>query len=354
MPRARLPSLLVIVLASNPALSAGQEAGAPCAALAAHVKTVVSDPRTFHGAGSFDAESVLTPLINRVHKEPADADLIEKAAKLFGENADNLPFELEHVEGAVWRAYWAQGTAHCVDERFFSLGEDGVPRVIATPAIYGDLCSSSMRSVGTVAGKLALIELEYREHPFQGLDLVVTPWSGDWRPACEVSIRFRDAFRVTEKFCHDRAVCRAAVTLAPKLAEAFARDTTGKTLGDVAPAAVDDAATLAARLKAAKKKLDEPDPRNTILPSFGIKPRTEWPNYSLTYALTWIGLGGKNYLARVGIGGPGWREIGDSLIAVYEDAPSGLKPMASVVVQRHVTGLRSVKTSVPRAYGDSH
>lgn len=52
----------------------------------------------------------------------------------------------------------------------------------------------------------------------------------------------------------------------------------------------------------------------------------------------------------IGIGGVGWREMGDYLIAFYADDMHGLDPVASFVVERQNTGLQMVTTSVPQPY----
>jgi hypothetical protein len=52
---------------------------------------------------------------------------------------------------------------------------------------------------------------------------------------------------------------------------------------------------------------------------------------------------------RVGIGALDWRDIGDYLVAIYSDEQHGLSPVATYVVQRRVTGLQSVETSVLHA-----
>lgn len=343
-------SLLMIAFVSVPLFAAGEDALAPCDAIAAQVKAKTVVLKVFEHLQPFNADDLLTPLINMSQPEPARDELFAKAAQLFDGEPDNQSFELQHVGGAVWRAYKVQGTAHCMDERFFVENQDGVLSVIATPPTYGVLCWNGMRSVGTIAGKPALIEREYREQPFQGLDVEVTPWSAGWLPTCQVSIRFDDAFRVAERFCGSRSVCSEASTLAPKLALALARASDGKLLGTIAPPTPDEAKAFNAHLVAAQKSFKSNQSGHALLPTFGKTPRTEYPNYSDTYAVALVKIGGKIFLARVGTGGVGWRAIGDYLIAIYANDSPSVQPIASYVVQRQLTGLRSIEISVPSPY----
>jgi hypothetical protein len=87
-----------------------------------------------------------------------------------------------------------------------------------------------------------------------------------------------------------------------------------------------------------------------MLPTFGAKPRTEYANYAGNHQVALVEIAGKTLIARIGIGGVGWREIGDYLIAFYTDDAHGVDPVASFVVERQNTGLQSVTTSVPQPY----
>lgn len=351
-------SLLMIVQAAAPAFAAGGSASAPCDAVAAHVKTMAANPAIFETNPPFDAQALLAPLVSIPQSAPVNAEYAEvytKAAPLlFPETreADDRPvLDIQHVEGGPWRAVALQGTAHCTFERFFTRNSDDTLSSIATPEAYGNLCWSSWRDVGIIAGKPALIEQEEQDHPLMGLDVEITPWSAaEWTKACRVSIRFNDAFRVAEQFCSDhQAVCSSAQSLAPKLAQALARVVDGKTLGDVSPPTPVEAKDFDARLASAKKAFETHDPGDAVLPTFGANPRTEFPYYGSTDAVVLVDVDGKTYIARVGIGALGWRDIGDYLVAIYSDDQNGLNPVASYVVQRRVSGLQSVETSVPHA-----
>jgi hypothetical protein len=310
----------MIVQAAAPVFAAGGGASAPCDAVAAHVKTMAANPAIFETNPPFDAHALIAPLVSIPQSAPVNAEYAEvytKAAPLLfpetRETDDRPVLDIQHVEG-------------------------------------GNLCWSSWRDIGIVAGKPALIEQEEQDHPLMGLDVEITPWSAaEWTKACRVSIRFNDAFRVAEQFCSDQAVCSSAQSLAPKLAQALARVVDGKTLGDVSPPTPVEEKDFDARLASAKKAFETHDPDDAVLPTFGAKPRTEFPYYGSADAAVLVDVGGKTYIARVGIGALGWRDIGDYLVAIYSDDQNGLNPVASYVVQRRVTGLQSVETSVPHA-----
>jgi hypothetical protein len=347
-----LVALLLIAAAAEAASAEGKEPLAPCGAVAVHVRSVAADPEAFGRQHALDYEALLAPIIRLPPPELADADLWAKAIQLLGSDRGQL-VEVQHVDGPVWRTYQVAGTAACATETFFSVRSDGVLNAIETPATFGDLCWGSNRQIGSVGGRPALIEQEVREHPLPGLDVEITPWTSGERATCKVAIRFNDAFHVTERFCKDRSLCRAAEPLAPKLAEALARAADGNTLAAVAPPPADTARALAARLLEVKESIESDHLGYTMLPTFGAKPRTEYATYAGNIEVALVDIAGQTLIARVGIGGVGWREIGDYLIALYSDDTQRLDPVASFVVERQTTGLQSVTTSVPQPYVNS-
>jgi hypothetical protein len=253
---------------------------------------------------------------------------------------------------ALWRQAGALCGAVAARVKSAAADQDGTLRTLPTPGASGNLCWTSTRDMGKAFGQIALIEREYREHPWQGLDVELTPWSGRWLASCKVSIQLYDAFRVSERFCGDQPACRAAEPLAAKLAQALARDADGKTLDRVSPPAPDAARTFDARLDAARIRFDADQAGHTPLPTFGKTPKTEYPIYGGTSAAALVEIGGKVFVARVGIGGIGWRDLGDYLVAIYTaDKPDPI-PVASFVVQRRVTGLKDVVASALPAMPD--
>ena len=347
-------SLLLLAAWAGGATAAGEEPVAPCEAVAAHVKSLAADSKVVverpQGQDYDDYDTLLAPINRFPPTEPADADLWAAAVKLPGVD-QSTAVELQHVDGPVWRSVQVAGTAHCETEHFFAASPGGGLDVIDTPAAFGDLCWSSQRQIGRVGGRVALIEQEIREHPLLGVDVEITPWTRRERTTCQVAIRFNDSFHVTERFCKDQAVCLAAEALAPKLAESLARENDGTTLATIAPPPPERAQALAARLDKAKETFESPQLGYTELPTFGVAPRTKYPTYAGGPRVTLIASAGEALIARVGIGGIGWHEFGDYLIALYRGDGDGLDPVASFVVERQNTGLRSVTTSVPQPHG---
>ncbi len=193
-----------------------------------------------------------------------------------------------------------------------------------------------------------MIEQEIKAHPLLGVDVEITPWTKGAGAACQVSMRFNDAFRLTERFCKDPTMCATAEPMALKLAEALARADDGTTLAAVAPPQPEQAQALATRFVKAKERFEGVQSGYTELPTFGAKPRTQYPVYAGSPQVTLIALPGQTLIARVGIGGIGWRELGDYLITLYSGDGDNFDPIASFVVERKNAGLRRVTTSVPK------
>jgi hypothetical protein len=353
--QSRLLFLLLGVSLAEAANAGGEVSMTPCDAVAAQVKTAAADPRMVQrppGQDYDDYDALLAPIINLPAPELAGGELWAKAKKLLGGDQDTV-VEVQHVAGPVWRSVQVAGTANCQTERFFSVRPDGGLSAIDTPVVFGDLCWRSYRQVGRVGGRPALIEQEVVEHPLLGVDVEITPWTIGERATCQVAIRFNDAFRMTERFCKDPSVCVAAEPLALKLAEALARADDGTTRATLAPPPPNQAEALATRLFKAKESFESVRLGYTELPTFGAKPKTKYSEYAGSPQVTLILLAGQTLIARVGIGGIGWRELGDYLITLYSSDGDDLDPIASFVVERKNIGLQSVTTSVPKPYVNS-
>jgi hypothetical protein len=350
--QSRLLFLLLLGSSAGTAEAAAAAAITPCDAVAAHVKSAATDPslvRRPRGQDYDDYDRLLAPIIRFPQPKLADADLWARAKRFLEADFGDQVYEVQQVAGPVWRAVRVAGTAECQTERFFTVRPDGGLRPIDTPAVFGDLCWFSSRRVGEANGRSALIEQEVKVHPQLGVDLEITPWTSGELRTCQVAVRFDDAFRLTERFCaDDPSVCVAGEPLALKLAEALARADDSTTMAAVAPPPPQQAQALAARLVKAKEIFEGVDFGYTELPTFGAKPSTKYPIYSGSPQVTLIALAGRTFIARVGIGGIGWRELGDYLIALYSGDGDDLGPIASYVVERKNIGLRSVTTSVPK------
>jgi hypothetical protein len=345
---------LLLIGSLTEAANAGAEAPiTPCEAVAAHVKSAAADPRVVQrppGQDYDDYDPLFAPIIRFPQPKLADADLWVKAKRFLNSEFGDQVYEVQHITGPVWRAVRVAGTAECQTERFFSVRPDGELSAIDTPVVFGDLCWSSSRRIGSVSGRPALIEQEIKVHPLLGVDVEITPWTSSERAACRVAMRFNDAFRRTERFCRDPTVCVAAEPLAVKLAEALARADDGTTLATLAPPPPQQAQARATRFVKAKERFESVQFGYTELPTFGAKPRTKYSVYAGSPQVTLIALAGQTLIARVGIGGIGWRELGDYLITFYSGDGDDLEPIASFVVERKNIGLRSVTTSVPKPY----
>ncbi|MDE2372522.1 MAG: hypothetical protein KGN16_26385 [Burkholderiales bacterium] len=356
MPSWLLP-LLFTVAASATSGAVVQDALAPCAAVAAQVRSVAVASAA-QGQRAVDYEALLAPLITLPPPQLADPDLHARALQWL-DNDHGPVVEVQHLDGPVWRIVQAGGTANCVHERFFRVQADGVLEAIDTPANYGDLCWNSTRDIGKLNGQPALIEREYLEHPTLGLDVEITPWTDAALSTCRVSVRFNDAFQVSERFCKDASICRDAEPLAPRLAEAYARAAGATRMENVAPPspARARARAYAAQLLDAEANINGGYLGYTMLPTFGSPARTPYPIYGGSPKMEMMDLDGRTLIVRVGIGGVGWRELGDYLITLYQedqgDEP-GLAAVASFVVERRPTGLPSVTTSVPRPCVNTH
>ncbi len=355
------PHLLLMMLLAGPVCeTTNAVAAAPmtaCDEVAAHVQAVLADPRVLQrpaGQDYDDYDTVLAPVIRFPEPELANADLWAKAKPFFAGEFGDQVYEVQHVTGPVWRAVLVAGTAECQTEHFFSVDRNGELRAIATPAVFGDLCWSSSRRIGSVNGRTALIEQEIRTHPLLGVDIEITPWTSALPTACQVAVRFNDAFRVTERFCKDPTVCAAAEPLAPKLAEALARADDGTTLATVAPPSSQQAQAMAVSIAKAKERFEGIEFGYTDIPTFGAAIKTKYPTYSGSPHVALIAVAGRTLIARIGLGGIGWRELGDYLITLYSGVGEDLDPVASFVVERKNVGLRSVTTGVPKPQVNKH
>ncbi len=344
----RVAGLALVVLSA--ASVADADPLAPCRALAAYARAAAAEPAGVARAQG-EAAGLLAPVIRRVPDAPPDPGLQAKAAALFKLDG-TVPASLLHLQrlaSHVWRAVAMEGTADCAYEVFFLVADDGALSKLPPPARFGDLCWTSRREVARIQGRTALVETEQVEAPRLGQDVEVTPWlggagAGGWGPACRVSVRFDDAFRVSERFCGEAAACAAGAPLAARLAEAWARAPDDRARS-AALAAYASPARTGVRVIVGGRKAWGAAGLPTALPTFGARPRTRFPDYSAdTFAP--VTVAGRTLLARVGRGGVGWRRIGDYLVAFYDPA-AGLRPVASYVVERRATGLRSAEASIP-------
>lgn len=355
--RSRLLFLFLSVPVAAAANAGATAPIAPCDQVAARVKSVATDSNVLErpaGQDYDDYDALLAPVIRFPEPKLADAGLWAKAKRFQGSEFGDQVYEVQHVAGPVWRLLLVAGTAECQTERFFSVGPRGELRAIDTPAVFGRLCWSGSRRIGTLNGQPALIEQEILAHPLLGVDVEITPWTSGELRTCQLAVRFDDAFQVTERFCKDPTVCVAAEPLVPKLAEALARADDGTTLASVAPPSSQQAQAMALPAANAKERFEGIEFGYTELPTFGEKTKTRYSRYSGSPHVALVAVAGQTLIARVGVGGIGWRELGDYLITLYSGVGDDVDPVASFVVERKNVGLRSLTTDVPEPYVDNH
>lgn len=341
MRRAAASLAVAAGLAGGPALAA--DAMAPCKALRADFLAKAKSPMTFVAGLRDPLPRLLAPRL-QTRSTTATPPNEAEVRRVTGFQESVIAYDL--VVPGVWRASVFGGTANCQSDAFLRVQRGGRLSQIPDAPAFSDLCWTSSREMGTVDGRPALIETSTLDRPVLGFDVAITPWNDGWLAACELSLRYTDAFRLDETFCGDKEVCAAAAPLATRLAAAFAHHPADQ--GLTAASLPRLRAAEAARLEPVRKALDDRFREETsALPSFGMKPRTEFPAYSDDLTAVAAELAGRPVVVRVGIGGVGWRPIGDYLVAVY-DAQS--RPLAGFVVSQQITGLASATVRPPRPF----
>jgi hypothetical protein len=323
--------LAILAAAGSPALAKPPPPMAPCNAIAQAARAEAVRPATANRA--IDLERLLPPVIGTPQPASEDPALLAAATRLFDASALDV-IEVQPVAPGVWRAQSMQGTLHCTDDLFFRREAKGKTSLVRTPPSFDELCNTSWRAMRSGPLGPILVETETFSSPELGVDVEVTPWTGAWGPSCRASLRFKDSFTLTERFCHDRSICAAGAAAAPKLAALIARS------GDRDP----PGQTLA--------PMRYPEGRGALA-TFGAKAKTEFTDYSDTQRSLAVTIAERPVVAHVGIGGVGWRPIGDYLVTLY--APGdGDHPLAGYVVQRRAAGLKSAAVSEPKPWVNPH
>jgi hypothetical protein len=307
-----------------------------CDELARHgaeIATATHTPKTRFGI------PYLHPWVVEAPAATPSRRLVLEAARLLDEDPDSV-ITTQPMGGGAWRAAHVAGSAECTTDVFLGARPGGGFWQIAQPDQFHDLCWTSGRDIGRMGGKTVLVEVSELDRPVMGTDVEITPWDGErWDPACRLAIRWRDAFKVSERFCADAAVCDAAAKIAPALAAAMSHSRDGEGLEAVAPPADRGSPHYAARLARMNEGYAELKNmmKSRALPTFGAKAKTPYTDYSTFYP-TLVALDGKDYVALVGIGGIGWRELGDYLITLYREDDASQTPIAGIVVSRDPVG----------------
>ncbi len=253
---------------------------------------------------------------------------------------------VQQVAPNLFVASDTQGTLECQSFVFLKVGRTGAAKIAPEPPSFSERCWTDSGVAGRVFGKPGFVETSDFEDPAADAQhLEVTPWTGAaWGPSCRLTLHYRIAFTLTERFCGDPAVCAAAAPLAAGIARAH-----GKARADTpfayGPAPSEADMALIARFSGgAPQQFAAPE-----FPTFGATAKTAFTTYSYNDVdLFPLRLNGAAYVGAIGYGGVGWREIGDSLLAIYAPDGDALKPLAGFVVVKSVTGLASATVDRPK------
>jgi hypothetical protein len=243
-----------------------------------------------------------------------------------------------------------QGTLECQSFAFLKVGPGYDAKIVPGPPAFTDQCWTDAGQAGRLFGQPAFAETSDFANPAADAQAVaITPWTGDgWGSPCRLTLTYRIAFALTERFCGDAAVCTAAAPMAADIAAAHGK-TNAESPFTFGPAPSADELALLDRVGGAK-----PDEMTTPpFSTFGVKAKTAFDTYSYNDVdLFPLRLAGGRYIAAVGYGGVGWRMIGDTLVAVYAMDDDRLKPLAGFVVVKSVTGLASAAVDRPAPASD--
>lgn len=341
-----VPRTVAAALASFVVLAPAVQARtlAPCDQLAAHARRLPasawSDGYKALAADLRLASPVDWPVAKRIAASPrvlkalgdADASWDVKVTPLAG--------------GALYLASMTAGTLDCQQLQFVQVAPGGALVLADAPPTYGDLCWTSWAEIGRPLGAPALVEIESYDSagPTQQ-KLEITPWtSKGWGEACRLTLTYQPAFTLTERFCGDAAVCAAVAPMAADIARRYSRQGNPARFRIQPPPDKAGAAAFA-------PFAGGPDgaPATPKFPTFGAKPATQLAEYSYSNVTLFpLTLSGATYVAAIGYGGVGWRDIGDMLLAIYAPQGDQLKPLAGFVVVRSVVGLESVDIGWPK------
>jgi hypothetical protein len=331
------------------ALMAAASTAALCAPLC---DRLAADAGRVKAAAWADGAKALRPMlrIDALNSAPspfeaalADVPIVRQAVG--GGSPDSFTGHLAGTD--VYSVSTLQGTLHCQATAFLRARPGKPSHLIDAPAradVDGGLCWTRSGEFGQVYGQPAFIEHGPLTDRTVDEDIVVFPWTGDgWGPSCRLALRFRKTYTVTQQFCGDRDVCRAASGIAAAVARAHDRTLdakAGRSAFRFGPPASGTQQAAVRRLVAARKASG-----GTVdFPTFGAKD----DGYSYSYAgfsLFPLTLDGRAYVAAIGHDGLGWRQSGPTLLSVFADDHGRLKPLAGLVVTLSNGGLEKAIVS---------
>jgi hypothetical protein len=281
-----------------------------------------------------------TPLAKQIAAAPA-------VVKALNDEDGGWAVQVMRVPGAdLYMASVTSGTLECQQLQFVQVGGDGRLSLAAAPPAYGDLCWTSWAETGQPLGSPALVEIEgYDAAGLARQSLEITPWTDKgWGSACSLTLNYRAVFTLKERFCGSPAICAAVAPKAADIARDYNRQGNPALLSVQPPPTAAGKAAFARFAPNADGSTSAPQ-----FPTFDAKPTTEFPDYSYNNVTLFpLTLDGATYVAAVGYGGVGWRDIGDMLLAVYAPDGDQLQPLAGFVITRQVVGLESAEVSRPK------
>ena len=336
MTRLIFPPVAALLCAAGPVQPAE-----PAAALANHVRERAA---TLTEAGTFmDTGALLSPLVTAEPEDIEDEKILRFARETNPEPTDRWTTFVRRLDARLYQGYTLQGTMHCQHDWFFTVDDGGVPSLVETPPSYGLLCWSGGRSPATAFNQPTLIQTVDHEGPYYGSTVTITPWDGaGWQAPFQIDLRFDDSFAITEHFCVDATDCEDLEGEAKELARLYVRG------GEADPVGRPD---LQSAESAFGSYRSEHRPPFTTLPTFGDTTKTEWPDFSSSrdWALE---RDGEMVLVQAGIGGIGWRDLGDLMVVFARHAGDSFEPFASFVIRREQGQLRSVEVTTPEVCDD--
>jgi hypothetical protein len=311
----------------------------PCDRLAARARQL---PASVWGS---DRAKALEPDLQidsaRSDLTPFEAGLVklQPVTEALGEYA-GPPVVVDRAPGTdVYALSRFEGTLHCQNVVFLRAAPGAAARLIDGPTPgEGELCYTQSGDFGRAYGQPAWIEHGAVSQTNDDEEIEIRPWAGQgWATACRLTLKFRNAYRIAERHCGDKAVCEAAGRFALDVAAAYGRwQRRGR---DVPAFAYGPAPNSQARAAVRALKHGLEPASTTEFPTFGRKMRF---GYSYEgFVLFPLMLNGHGYVAAIGHDGVGWREFDNTLLAIYSADTRPPRPLAGFVIPRSIGGLVS-------------
>src|SRR5579872_250052 len=326
------------------ARAAGADALAPCERLSAHARGL-PDSAWVKGFRALKPQLTLADRNAKPSRLEARVAGMASVKAALSDEEGGYPVHVEQLAPNLFVASVTEGTLECETFAFLKTGPGGRATIVPGPPAFSDQCWTDSGQAGRVLGQPAFVETsDFTDPAADEQHLEITPRTGDgWGPSCRLTLNYRISFAVSERFCGDRGVCAAATPFAASIAAAH-----GKARSDAPFTYGPPPSKAAMELMAAARGAIPGE-----LPTFGAKAKTAFVGFSNEGLDVFpLQLKGVTYVAAVGYGGVGWREIGDTLLAIYRAKGDLLTPLAGFVVVKSVKDLASAKVDRPKPSED--